>query len=97
MTAVNVAVQPQEDLVVQVENLAREVVVAVGIPGKKGDTGAQGPKGDKGDAGEAVDMTAYYTKVETDTLLTAKANVTHTHVYSDITNINAAPILGGTF
>lgn len=47
MTDVQVLIQPEDDLLVQVEDLAREVVVAVGIQGPQG---LQGPKGDKGDA-----------------------------------------------
>lgn len=97
MSEVNVIVQPQEDLVVQVDNLAREVVVSVGIPGPKGEKGDQGEQGPKGDPGEGIDLNDYYTKVETDALLAAKANAVHTHVYTDITNLNSAPILGGTF
>lgn len=91
MSEVNVIIEQQDDLVVQVDNLARDVVVAVGIQGP------QGPKGDKGGPGQGADLSGYYTKVETDALLATKANLVHNHVYTDITNLNSAPILGGTF
>lgn len=97
MSEVTVIVEQQPDLVVEVDNMARDVVVAVGIPGPQGSQGPKGDKGDKGDPGEGVDLNNYYTKTEADALLATKANLVHNHVYTDITNLNAAPILGGTF
>ena len=45
----------------------------------------------------SVDLTNYYTKTETDTLLAGKANSVHTHVVNDITDFNNAVLSGGMF
>jgi hypothetical protein len=44
-----------------------------------------------------TDLTGYYTKVETDTLLDGKTDVGHQHVVADITDFNTAFINGGAF
>lgn len=83
-----------EDIIVKVDDLSSDIVVGVSVPGPQGPAGQ---KGDKGDPGDSADLSNYYTKSEADTLLAAKADATHTHVYSDITNLSSAPVQGGTF
>ncbi len=68
-----------------------------GPQGEKGATGPQGPqgpqgeKGDKGDDGITPDMSDYYTKVQTDSLMSGKADTNG--VYGDMTVGNAAQLL----
>lgn len=47
--------------------------------------------------GSDVDLSNYYTKGETDVLLTAKADVAHVHVVSDITDFSTTVLNGGVF
>lgn len=79
------------EIVVKVDDLSTDLVVSVSTPGP------QGPQGPQGEPGTPADLSNYYTKAEADTLLAAKADAVHTHVYSDITNLSSAPVQGGTF
>ena len=68
-----------------------------GPQGEKGDTGPQGPKGDKGDKGDpgtiTIDTSLSTTStnaVQNKAIATAvngKANTTHTHEISEVTNL----------
>ena len=53
--------------------------------------------GPKGADGAGADLTSYYTKTEVNTLLTSKADTSHSHVVSDISDFNIALINGGVF
>lgn len=55
MSDVLVLVEPQDDILVQVDDLVKDLVVTVGIQGPQG---IQGLKGDKGDAAADPEFTA---------------------------------------
>ena len=70
---------------------------ATGPAGPQGDPGPTGPQGPQGETGPAPDLSVYYTKTQTDTLLNSKADVGHTHVVANITDFTSAYVQGGTF
>jgi hypothetical protein len=47
--------------------------------------------------GGTSDLTNYYNRTETDTLLAGKANTVHTHVINDITDFEGTVLSSGTF
>lgn len=106
-----------DGITVLVDNLAREVTVAVGIQGPPGASSSSldqltnvtitSPVNGEvltyqsgewvNAAGATVDLSNYYTKSQTDSLLAAKAALVHNHVVADITNFTSANVQGGTF
>lgn len=57
---------------------------------------AVGPKGADG-AGTGADLSNIYTKTEVNNLLATKANTSHSHLVTDISDFNTALINGGVF
>lgn len=53
--------------------------------------------GPKGADGAGADLSNIYTKTEVNNLLATKANTSHSHVVTDISDFNTAVINGGVF